>query len=354
MFFAANNISKAEANSAEANSFNTWQHLSGSNFLKVFFGIKNIFLIFIFFSTILINSKATSKECLPFVPYGWNEYYVHLPLNSSFCVEDDKIRYNYKTDIYGGRILTNELFNEQVQVFGDSQVVGIDINDIQNHYLSDIYKNLNFIIYAAPNNGPYEVINFLTKNKKILNKKIIVTFNFAVDIHRISTSWHPSNYTALRDYDLDDIVEQPFKYRLIIFKNLLLNKNFTLKRFNNKKMQTYFLNSNQYEISNNLVKYFSELDQFAKLNDLKVDFIITHPYWLYSRNNKKNKLILETKLTDDVYDMICKVFKETENINKILISKPMKNFSLDDLTSDTRHIKSTKIKLFQRKNSCPE
>ena len=36
-----------------------------------------------------------------------------------------------------------------------------------------IAKDLYFIIYAAPNNGPYEVINFLNKNKKIRDVKFL-------------------------------------------------------------------------------------------------------------------------------------------------------------------------------------
>ena len=47
-FLAANNISKADANSAAENSFKTKQHLNGSNFFKLFFGIRNILVIFVF------------------------------------------------------------------------------------------------------------------------------------------------------------------------------------------------------------------------------------------------------------------------------------------------------------------
>ena len=289
---------------------------------------------------------------MSFVPYGWNDFYVHLPQNASFCVEEDGFFYKYKTDNYGGRILSNELFNDKIQVFGDSQVVGLDVEKIQEHYLGDNYKNHNFIIYAAPNNGPYEVINFLNKNKKILKKKIIITFNFAVDIYRVSNSWHPTKFVALKDYELDEILDHPFKYRLIIFKNFLFNKNFTIKKYNNKKMQNLFLNSNKDEIYNNLVKYFYELDQFANKNNLQVDFIVTHPYWLYYRSKKKDNFLLEKKLNKKVYQLICKTFKETKNIDKILISKPLTNFSLQDLTSDKRHIKSKKIKLLQRKILC--
>lgn len=286
------------------------------------------------------------------MPFGWNDFYVHLPQNTSFCVNVDGKFYNYKTDIYGGRILSSKDLKFSTQVFGDSQVVGLDIDEVEKHYLSNIYQNSNLIIYAAPNNGPYEVINFLTKNKKILDKRIIVTFNFAVDIYRISNIWHPTKYVALKDYELEEILEHPFKYKLIIFKNLLLNRNFTVKRLNNKKMQNYFLNSNYDQIYNNLIKYFEELDELAKNNNLQITFIVTHPYWLYSKN--KQKLNLEAELSDKVYKLICKSFKKTRNIDKILISKTLNDFSIKDLTFDKRHIRSQKIKLVQRKSMCKD
>ncbi len=164
--------------------------------------------------------------------------------------------------------------------------LGLDIENIEQHYLYNMYKKNNFIIYAAPNNGPYEVINFLNKNKKILQKKIIVTFNFSTDIYRIANYWEPKNFVALREYELDEILEHPFKYRLIIFKNLLLNKNFTLSRYDNKKMKNLFLNSNHDKIYNNLIKYFDTLNETANKLNLEIDFIVTHPYWAYSIDKK--------------------------------------------------------------------
>ena len=294
----------------------------------------------------------TAKSCLSFLPYGWNDFYVHLPQNATFCVNQSGLSRKYITDNYGGRILSNELSNEKIQVFGDSQVLGLDVEKIEEHYLSDKYKNYNLIIYAAPNNGPYEVINFLNKNKKILKKKIIVTFNFAVDIYRVSNTWHPTNFVALKNYELDEILDHPFKYRLIIFKNLLFSKNFTIKKYNNKKMQNLFLNSNQDEVYNNLFNYFNELDKLANKNNLEVDFIVTHPYWLYSIDKKKDDLLLEENLNKKVFQLICKTFKETKNIKKILISKPSINFSLQNLTFDNRHIESKKIKLLNRNEVC--
>ena len=85
----------------------------------------------------------------------------------------------------------------------------------------------------------YKIVNNVIKLAfdRVIQKKIIVTFNFSTDLYRISNSWSPENFVALKDYELDEILENPFKYRLVVFKNLLLNKNFTLIRYDNKKMQ---------------------------------------------------------------------------------------------------------------------
>ena len=349
--FAANNISTADENSAAANSFKTMQHLSGSNFLRLFFGIKNIVLvIFIYF--ILFVPKADAKSCLSFLPYGFNESYVHLPQSASFCVKQGKTKYRYQTDNYGGRLLYNDSPNSKIQIFGDSQVLGLDVENIEQHYLNILYKKNNFVIYAAPNNGPYEVINFLNKNKKILQKKIIVTFSFSTDLYRILNYWNPENFVALKDYELDEILEYPFKYRLIVFKNLLLNKNFTVSRYDNEKMQNVFLNSDQDKLHKNLTKYFDELNKTANKLNIEIDFIVTHPYWVYSIDKKNNKLLLDKELNKKVEKLICNSFQDTKKISKVLISQVPETLQLSDLTIDKKHLKSIKIKLKKYQQIC--
>ena len=349
--FAANNISIADENSAAANSFKTKQLLSGSNFFKLLFGVKNILLI-IFIYFILFTNPLNAKNCLSFLPYGFNESYVHLPQSTSFCVKQGKTKYTYKTDNYGGRLLYNNNANNKIQVFGDSQVLGLDVEKIEQHYLNTLYKKTNFIIYAAPNNGPYEVINFLNQNKKILQKKIIVTFSFSTDLYRILNYWSPENFVALKDYELDEILENPFKYRLIVFKNLLLNKNFTLSRYDNKKMQEIFLKSDQDEFYNNLTKYFDELNETAINIGIDIDFIVTHPYWVYSIDKKNNKLLLDKALNHKVEKLICNSFQSTKKISKILISQLPETLQLNDLTFDKKHLKSSKINLKNFREIC--
>jgi len=301
---------------------------------------------------ILFASKADAKNCLSFLPYGFNEFYVHLPQSASFCVKQGKTIIKYQTDNYGGRLFSDETANNKIQAFGDSQVLGLDVENIEQHYLNTLYKKNNFVIYAAPNNGPYEVINFLNKNKKILQKKIIVTFSFSTDLYRILNYWNPENFVALKDYELDEILENPFKYRLIVFKNLLLNKNFTITRYNNEKMQNLFLNSDQDKLYNKLVQYFGELDDTANKLNVEIDFIVTHPYWVYSIDKKNNKLLLNKELNKKVEKLICSSFQYTKKISKVLISQVPNTLQLNDLTTDKRHLKSTKIKLKKYREIC--
>ena len=152
--FAANSISIADENSAEANSFKTKQLLSGSNFLKLLFGIKNILLTTLIYF-ILFTSPSNAKICLSFLPYGFNESYVHLPQSASFCVKQGKTKYEYKTDNYGGRLLYDDITNNKIQVFGDSQVLGLDVDKIEEHYLNTLYKKSNFIPISIFNNRLY-------------------------------------------------------------------------------------------------------------------------------------------------------------------------------------------------------
>ena len=117
-------------------------------------------------------------------------------------------------------------------------------------------------------------------------------------------------------------------------------------------MQKLFLNLNNDDIYKNLTKYFDELNQLAINNNLNVTFVVTHPYWLYSK--KGNNLTLNNNLSNKVYKLICKSFNKTNNIDKILISKVSNNLLLDDLTSDQRHIRSNKINLEERKTLCKD
>ena len=117
-------------------------------------------------------------------------------------------------------------------------------------------------------------------------------------------------------------------------------------------MQNLFLNSDQDKLYKNLTKYFSELNKTANKLDIEIDFIVTHPYWVYSIDKKNNKLLLNKELNEKVEKLICSSFRGTKKISKILISQVPEMLELNDLTTDKRHLKSTKIKLKNNVNIC--
>ena len=56
--------------------------------------------------------------------------------------------------------------------------------DQKDHFLSKSYRE-DLVIYAAPNNGPYQVLNFIILNQEKIKKKIIISFNLSVDLFLI-------------------------------------------------------------------------------------------------------------------------------------------------------------------------
>ena len=144
----------------------------------------------------------------------------------------------FKTDHLGGRIFSTS--NNKIQIFGDSQVLGLDLDTQNKHYLNNYYSK-DFVIYAAPNNGPYEVINFISLNDKNIKNQILINFNLSVDLFRVYSDWEIKNYVALKSDQLSEILDKPYKYKMIIAKSILTNKYFTTARKNNEEMKKLFM-----------------------------------------------------------------------------------------------------------------
>ena len=345
-FFAANNISKADANSAAENSFKTKQHLKGSNLFNLFFGIKNILLIIFFL--ILTISPSKSKDCLDFLPFGHNDNYVQLPKDTEFCIIYRKHNLIFKTDTRGGRFF-KKINKNTIQVFGDSQILGIDIEDQKDHFLSKSY-NEDLVIYAAPNNGPYQVLNFIILNQEKIKKKIIISFNLSVDLFRLSSDYKIQNYVALREDQLNDIIEKPFKYRLIILKSLITNKFFTVSRKNKKKMQNLFLDKNIEELKKNLDIYFENLNEIINKLDIEVDYILTMPYWIYEQDESIKSFYINSNLENKLKTLVCRTFQKNNELQNKYIS--ILNDNKRILTDDKRHIRLDKLALTDLLNYC--
>ena len=175
----------------------------------------------------------------------------------------------------------------------------------------------DLVIYAAPNNGPYQVLNFIILNQEKIKKKIIISFNLSVDIFRLSPDYNIQNYVKLREDQLNDIIEKPFKYRLIILKSLITNKIFTIsERIKNAKSFLIKI----LKIKKNLDIYFENLNEIINKLDIEVDYILTMPYWIYEKNKNNKNFFVNSNLEDKLKTLVCKTFQKNNKLQKKYIS----------------------------------
>ena len=349
IFFAANNISKAEENSAKENSLMIEARFFLSRLFFSLFGIKNIkFIILIALWTIINQTNLLSSECFRLVPFGYNDYYVKLPSNFKFCVKKKDTKVYYETGFLGERILKDNKNKNSINVFGDSHALGLDVNIISEYFLYKVFPKNNFHIYAAPNNGPYEVLNFLKIHKDTFyNKKGIIIFNLSTDIFRINEKWDPKNFVSLNDFQLEEIKYSKLKYEYYFFKDLFFNKKLKIALPNNNEMLTLF--NNDFEnIEINFRNYLNDLN-ILKYESLKVVFVL--PYWIYQKNSL-DKFEEKKRITSKIYGLVCKNLEIISSKYQVLVQKNDINLNKPFLTIDNRHFRSNLVVLTDAKNLC--
>lgn len=297
-------------------------------------------IVFFFLILISIYLVKISFGCFAYLPFGFNGKYVHLPLDSSFCTNNENQKVFYKTNIYGGRLLINKKQYPSIEIFGDSQLVGLELNNYENHFIHKIYPKNNYILYAAPNNGPYEIIQFINSLEKLNNKEIHLNINASTDFFRISSNWNPKNYVSLDHIQLKKIMKYRPLYDFYLLKEIFINKKFSTERLDIEKMKRLFLKTNNKIIINDYKNFIIEIDEIIKKKNLEINLSISHPYWIYTI--KDEKMYVDEKILN-------KYLKLIEELNlihkaifkKIYISNPQNNIDFyKDLTSDKRHINS--------------
>ena len=63
-------------------------------------------------------------------PYGYISGYSSLTYSKDFCIQDDLDKVYFKTNLMGARILDDNQSNNFIKVFGDSQVLGLDVKKV--------------------------------------------------------------------------------------------------------------------------------------------------------------------------------------------------------------------------------
>ena len=307
--------------------------------------IKFRLIVFIL-SFILIFSIYFNFTCLSFIPYGIsNQNYVTLGANQSFCVKTNNNIIKFITNNKGARIITNQNYIN-IKIFGDSQALGLEVNSYRDYFLNDQFKNNSYEIYAAPNNGPYEVINRINELSFNSDENIIINFNTSVDFYRLK-EWYPQNFISLKEKHINLVHQYPFLSDIFILYNLFFKKNFTTQRNNTIEMQNIFLQEELKNFNYNLKDYLNKLHLILLKKNIRATLIFSTPYWLYNDDSNSFK-ILNTDVLEKYNDLNQIIYEHTTNnkYNNIKFAKTIDPLVIqrDGFTDDNRHIKNLLLK----------
>lgn len=293
----------------------------------------NKFIFLLLLISLIILTILNFNSCFKLPPYGYINGYSSLVHSKKFCIKDYRSQINFETNSQGARILKDFDKNNFVKVFGDSQVLGLDVHNKADHYLNKIFPNKNFIIYAAPNNGPYEVLNSLDLNTED-NENIVLTFNGSTDFFRLSDDWNMYQHVHLSLNTANYLASFPLFYDL--YKLIIFYKNdYKSKIFNNKRMQNLFLGTNNDTFYLSTEKYLQRLNSYIQKKNLSFELFFTHPYWLYDESG--DDLIINDNVHAKYKELIFKLSKKYPDFK---FSEPQNQLKLTDLTSDKRHLRS--------------
>ena len=310
---------------------------------RIKFRLIVFILSFILIFSIYFNFNFT---CLSFIPYGIsNQNYVTLGANQSFCVKTKNIIIKFITNNKGARIIANHNYIN-IKIFGDSQALGLEVNSYKDYFLNDQFKNNSYEIYAAPNNGPYEVINRINELSFNSDENIIINFNTSVDFYRLK-EWYPQNFISLKEKHINSVHKYPFLSDIFILYNLFFKKNFTTQRNNTIEMQNIFLQEELENFNFNLKDYLNKLHLILKKKNIRATLIFSTPYWLYSDDGNFFK-ILNTDVLEK-YNELNQIIYELTNNNQyhnIKFAKTIDPLVIqrDGFTNDNRHIKNFLLK----------
>lgn len=293
----------------------------------------NKFIFFLSLISLIIFTILNLNTCFTLPPHGYINGYSSLVYSKKFCIKDYEAKVIFETNSEGARILKDSDSKDFVKVFGDSQALGLDVKNKADHYLNKIFTNKNFLIYAAPNNGPYEVLNSLELNAQDYDH-IILNFNASTDFFRIGNDWNMYQHVhlSLNSANLFSLFPLFYDfYKLIIF----YKNDYKSKIFNTKQMQNSFLELKNENLLKNTDLYFEKLNHLILKKKLSFEFIITHPYWLYDFS--EDSLVLNNNVLSKYEDLIFEISMKYPNI---IFSKPQYSLNIERLTYDQRHLRS--------------
>ena len=299
------------------------------------FSIYFILIILLFYSNILY------ANCINFIPYYYTGKSHKIIENKEFCVKNfSEKNIVYKSDEFGARIISNYPKKPKKVYFGDSQLLGLDVNAKEHNFFSD---NFSVSLHATPNNGPYEVLNLIIE-RKLPPEEVYITFNFSRDIFRINQNWNPSKYKIFSKKELEKIIVSRFKYNLTLMKKYFLDRKLTFKAPNVIKLRQKFSNKEKLTFIINLNTYFNILKLIKKSDNKFGGYYIYPPFWAFDVKGRKITA-LDNSIKIDYKIIVCSQVKNLKPLfSKIYVMDlDNKNLLKSSLTKDLRHIKTKDV-----------
>ena len=284
-----------------------------------------------------------SAECFSFIPYASNGKFVYLPENLEFCFSKGDGDIHIETNEDGARLINanSEHGSSTVHIFGDSQILGIDWSSKDSdtiHDIAGIFPNKNLILYAAPNNGPFQVtekLKEISESKINYKSDLVLGFNYGTDIFRIQPGWKVEDFVPLNEENIYDVLKSPFIYDLIILKGMVEGKFFTITNDVRQSNLNQFLNIDDDELQLSMSKIIDQMRDVLSNFNSKKTLIIYPPYWGYEENNEK---LLEN-VAQHFFLFACD--QRLVNIfDKIFVGELIGSLSL---SSDKRHFKTSSL-----------
>ena len=288
------------------------------------------------------------KNCFSYIPYAFNSLYVTLPNNKDICYYYDTKKIRLKTNINGGRIISNKGSGTEIIAFGESQLLGLDWPQNKNndpHDLEILFPEQKITAYAAPNNGPYEwlrKIDILEKNNTnyFQDKEIVLGFNYGTDIFRIRNSWNPEIVIPFNESDLKYITKSIFLYELFIIKARLFGKFFQKNTVKSSGVISEYLSISRVDNIQNIKILLKMIKQSPILKSKKLSIILYPPWWNYDSNS-----IHSERITKD-FEYISCIFIKEDIFNEVLVSSPKKRTG--SLTYDGRHYINSELNYLKK------
>jgi len=308
------------------------------------------FLLLLSFGFILAPSFG---GCLSFLPYGYNNFFVHLPADENFCVSSSDGDTTYKTDSRGARIIAGKKSEVPVHAFGESQLLEIFPNTRGNgHALRTLYNKKTILIHGAPNNGPFETVEYLKYVLRTTTPEyIVIGLNFGTDIFRIIPGWKTKNYVSLTSDELPTVMTFPFWYEIKTTLGMLKGMFFTSKKINVHQIREKYFSKKQ-KIRENFKGFIYKLNEETKSLNSKIDFIFFPPYWMYTQKEKTS--YLEERIGTEFHNFVCDVnILDPLYVTQAYIAKFPKILPTDKLfTFDGRHFKTEFLTFEPRDSYC--